>query len=175
MRDRRFAMSWLFHRLSGGVTFPFDCGLCRVLLRTKDFEQTIHFVLTRTNTLTGVRYRDDPALRELRVAAKLNENFFGLSAVDAMEKAYAASGKRAFLEQSLAGRRFYPHPEYSVALDCAALGDKDRAFDALESAVRDHDLDVLSLLSAPEFDGLRGDPRYRSLIRRIGLPASRYG
>jgi mannan endo-1,4-beta-mannosidase len=27
-----------------------------------DFEQTIHFILTRTNTITGVRYRDDPAI-----------------------------------------------------------------------------------------------------------------
>lgn len=27
-----------------------------------DFKQTIHFVLTRTNTLTGVRYADDPAI-----------------------------------------------------------------------------------------------------------------
>jgi mannan endo-1,4-beta-mannosidase len=27
-----------------------------------DFEQTIHFILTRTNTITGVRYGDDPAV-----------------------------------------------------------------------------------------------------------------
>ena len=27
-----------------------------------DFEQTIHFILTRTNTITGVRYADDPAI-----------------------------------------------------------------------------------------------------------------
>ncbi len=27
-----------------------------------DFKQTIHFMLTRTNTLTGVRYADDPAV-----------------------------------------------------------------------------------------------------------------
>ena len=27
-----------------------------------DFKQTIHFMLTRTNTLTGVRYEDDPAV-----------------------------------------------------------------------------------------------------------------
>ena len=29
---------------------------------TADFEQTIHFILTRTNTITGVRYADDPAI-----------------------------------------------------------------------------------------------------------------
>jgi len=27
-----------------------------------DFEQTIHFILTRTNTVTGVRYSDDPSI-----------------------------------------------------------------------------------------------------------------
>lgn len=111
----------------------------------------------------------DQALKELRIAAKLNGDFFGLSAVDSMAQAYATSGKRGFLEQSLAGRRFYPHPEYSIALDHAALGDKDKAFDALENAFRAHDLDVLSILSAPEFDSLHNDARYKSLVRRIGL------
>ena len=77
---------------------------------------------------------------------------------------------RQFLEQSLAERRFYPHPGYSIALDYAALGDKNRVFDALESAFRDRDLDVLSLLCSPEFDWLHDDPRYRNLVRRVGLP-----
>ncbi|MGD0193131.1 MAG: tetratricopeptide repeat protein, partial [Rhizomicrobium sp.] len=113
----------------------------------------------------------DQALKELRIAARLNSVYYGPAAVDAMSRAYATSGRRGFLEQSLAQRRFYPHPEYSIALDYAALGDKTRVFDALESAIRDHDLDALSLLCSPEFDGLRNDPRYRNLVRRIGFPA----
>jgi TolB-like protein/Tfp pilus assembly protein PilF len=113
----------------------------------------------------------DQALKELRIAARLNGDFFGQAAVDDMARAYAKSGKRGFLEQSVAARRFYPHPEYSIALDYAALGDTNRVFDALEGAFRDRDLDVLSLLCSPEFDSLHSDPRYRSLVRRIGMPA----
>ncbi|HEY3637177.1 MAG TPA: tetratricopeptide repeat protein [Rhizomicrobium sp.] len=112
----------------------------------------------------------DSALKELRRAAELSPDFLGPGAVDAIAQAYAKSGRRGFLLQSLAVLRFYPHPAYSAALDYAELGDKDRAFASLEEAYRDHDLDLLSLKSSPELDALRGDPRYIDLARRIGLP-----
>jgi hypothetical protein len=44
------------------------------------------------------------------------------------------------------------------------------SFDSLEEAYRNHDLDVLSLLSSPELDPLRSDPRYLDLKKRTGLP-----
>ncbi|HEX4080504.1 MAG TPA: tetratricopeptide repeat protein [Rhizomicrobium sp.] len=111
----------------------------------------------------------DSALKEMRSAAELSPNFLGPGAVDAIARAYARSGRRGFLLQSLALLRFYPHPAYSAALDYAELGDKDHAFAALEEAYRDHDLDVLSLKCSPELDALRGDPRYKDLAWRIGL------
>jgi hypothetical protein len=39
--------------------------------------------------------------------------------------------------------RQYPHPAYSQALDYADLGEKGKAFQSLEEAFRNHDLDVL--------------------------------
>jgi TolB-like protein/Flp pilus assembly protein TadD len=111
----------------------------------------------------------DSALKELRRAAELSPDFLGPGAVDAIANAYARSGRRGFLEQSLALLRFYPHPAYSAALDYALLGERDQAFASLEEAYRDHDLDVLSLKCSPELDALRGDPRYIDLVRRIGL------
>jgi hypothetical protein len=58
----------------------------------------------------------------------------------------------------------------SLAIIYAALGDKDRTFEALEqvAAVRPHH--VGPLLKNPEMALLRGDPRLTALCARVGLP-----
>jgi len=112
----------------------------------------------------------DQALEELRAAAKLNSSQLDPRDVDALEHAYAKSGARGFFAQSIIAFRQYPHSAYGRALDYAALGEKEKAFASLEEAYRNHDLDVLSLLSSPELDPLRSDPRYLELKTRIGLP-----
>jgi TolB-like protein/Flp pilus assembly protein TadD len=111
----------------------------------------------------------DKAIAELRIAARLDDRFFGPTAVDQIADAYARSGPRGFLEETLAERRFYPQPAYSAALDQAALGQTDAAFVSLQEAYREHDLDTLSILCSPEFDRMRSDPRYASLLHSIGL------
>ena len=112
----------------------------------------------------------DQALKELRAAAKLNSSQLDPRAVDALDRAYAKSGVRGFFAQSIIAFRQYPHPAYDRALDYAALGEKEKALASLEEAYRNHDLDVLSLLSSPELDPLRADPRYLDLKKRTGLP-----
>lgn len=112
----------------------------------------------------------DLALKELRIASTLNSNYLDPSAVDALDRSYAKSGPRGFVSQSIVAFRQYPLPAYSRALDYAVLGEKEKAFQSLEDAYRNHDLDVLLLQCSPELDGLRADPRYQSLKRRIGLP-----
>ncbi len=111
----------------------------------------------------------DQALRELRVAAKLNSDQLDPRAIEALQTAYSKSGPRGFFAQSIIAFRQYPHPAYGRALDYAALSEKDKAFESLEEAYRNHDLDLLSLLSSPELDSLRSDPRYLDLKKRIGL------
>ena len=112
----------------------------------------------------------DQALKELHVASKLNSSELAPSAVDALDRAYAKSGARGFFAQSIIAFRQYPHAAYGRALDYAVLGEKEKAFESLEEAYRNHDLDVLSLLSSPELDALRSAPRYLDLKQRIGLP-----
>jgi hypothetical protein len=58
---------------------------------------------------------------------------------------------------------------YEAAEDYALLGDKDAALTDLErAALAGQQLDALRL--DPELDSVRSDPRYRDLLRRIGLP-----
>lgn len=59
---------------------------------------------------------------------------------------------------------------YLVASIYAALGDKDRAFAKLEKAFAERDYNLHRLKVDPLFDPLRDDPRFKDLVRRIGLP-----
>ncbi len=59
---------------------------------------------------------------------------------------------------------------YYLALIYIGLGEKDRAFESLETAYAERsDLWVFVKVD-PELDPLRSDPRYQDLVRRIGVP-----
>lgn len=58
----------------------------------------------------------------------------------------------------------------AIAKVCAGLDDADAAFDWLERAYRSHSQYLVYLNVEPEFDSLRGDPRFAELVRRIGIP-----
>jgi len=51
-----------------------------------------------------------------------------------------------------------------------ALGDKDRAFEALERAIPLGPARLGRNLTYPEFASLRGDPRVKALRKKVGLP-----
>ena len=54
---------------------------------------------------------------------------------------------------------------HALALGYLALGDVDAAFEAIQAAIEEHDaLLVESLRTAQWWDGIREDPRYRSVI-----------
>lgn len=63
-------------------------------------------------------------------------------------------------------------PACFIALIYTALGDQDEAFRWLERAYVEHD-DTLALLKVdPRFDRLRADPRFITLLQRVGLASS---
>jgi len=59
----------------------------------------------------------------------------------------------------------------AVAAVYTALGDKDRAFVWLEKAYAAHSPSLPTFLLYPFCDPLRSDPRFKDLVRRVGLPA----
>ncbi|HEY6329474.1 MAG TPA: winged helix-turn-helix domain-containing protein [Blastocatellia bacterium] len=87
--------------------------------------------------------------------------------------AYAMAGKkdraRALLGEltQMAKTQYVPKTFYAY-ID-AAVGDKDAAFQMLDAAFAEHDSTLIGLTTHPWFDPLRADPRFDSLVRRVGL------
>jgi TolB-like protein/DNA-binding winged helix-turn-helix (wHTH) protein/Flp pilus assembly protein TadD len=61
---------------------------------------------------------------------------------------------------------------YNAAVFFAAYGDKDRAFQWLDKDQKEHDGWLIFLNVDPRLAPLRSDPRFRDLVKRVGLPVS---
>jgi TolB-like protein/Tfp pilus assembly protein PilF len=89
--------------------------------------------------------------------------------------AYALAGRREDAErviaelQTQAGQRGYT-VSASVGVIHAGLGETDQAFEELERGCLERDPVLLFLRTWYWFDGLRADPRYDGLVRRVGFP-----
>jgi serine/threonine protein kinase/tetratricopeptide (TPR) repeat protein len=55
----------------------------------------------------------------------------------------------------------------------AMLGDRDQALKWLEEGYRARSSNLVFVCQMPELQGLRGDPRFADLLRRMGLPRSK--
>jgi TolB-like protein/Tfp pilus assembly protein PilF len=84
-----------------------------------------------------------------------------------LAQSYAALGRRGDAEALLAESNDAP---YRLATIYAALGDKDRAFEALERMAVTQQHQVGKILASPEMAALRGDSRLTVLRKRFGLP-----
>jgi serine/threonine-protein kinase len=113
------------------------------------------------------------ALEKLRVASGSN-----LMLRLAAGGALAILGKRAEAEKILAevqdtAKKERPPPRTFLAQLCFAVGDKDQGFAYLDQAyeAREGALSFLNMWIG--FDGVRDEPRFAALARKIGLPPMR--
>jgi TolB-like protein/Flp pilus assembly protein TadD len=127
-----------------------------------------HINLGRAYTQKGMHAE---AVGELRKARELSAN--NTEVLSFLGFAYAAAGDRgAALEtlrelNGLAERGYVP--PYHLAVVHAGLGEKERALGWLERAFEKHAVDLFTLKVEPMFDGLRADPGFTDLLRRVGL------
>ena len=61
---------------------------------------------------------------------------------------------------------------YQIAEVYAVRGEKDKAFEWLQISFDNHDTGTLNLLVDPLLRGLRDDPRYKTFLAKLGLPAA---
>ena len=88
--------------------------------------------------------------------------------------AYAVAGNRREAEKVLSeltdfSARRYVSP-YGVALMYVGLGEREQAFQWLEKAHEERNVELIWIKVDPRLDPLRPDPRFADLMRRVGLP-----
>jgi DNA-binding winged helix-turn-helix (wHTH) protein/Tfp pilus assembly protein PilF len=89
--------------------------------------------------------------------------------VENVAKAYSDSGERGFLLAMVKFEKKHPRATYYTAWSYAQLGDKEQAFRWLQKSFRAREIEILGVRNDPEFDSLRGDPRFQRLVQAIGL------
>jgi TolB-like protein len=88
--------------------------------------------------------------------------------------AFAKTGRRdkalAQIEQYKQAEKQRYVQNYWIAINYAALGDKDAAFAELEKAYKHHDWFMQKIKVDPFMDPLRDDPRFDELVKRMNFP-----
>jgi TolB-like protein/DNA-binding winged helix-turn-helix (wHTH) protein/Flp pilus assembly protein TadD len=111
----------------------------------------------------------DEAVAELKTAVQLSGG--SPAFIANLARAYVASGKRNEAVKLLGDLKKRSNPGYSNASEIAmiyvSLGDTDQAMNWLEKGY-DERFNP-GVLMRPGFDPLRSDPRFQSLVHRIGL------
>ncbi|HEY0004256.1 MAG TPA: protein kinase [Pyrinomonadaceae bacterium] len=126
-----------------------------------------HFELGMAYTMKGSFAE---AISEYRQAGELDDDPYVLALLG---HAYAMSGRRdealKVLDQlkEMAKTRYVR--EQCFILIYAGLGQKDEAFQWLETSYQNHSQNMTRLRVNPLLDNLRSDPRFDEMVRRVGL------
>jgi TolB-like protein len=67
------------------------------------------------------------------------------------------------------GKSAIGSPSFFAAAIYSAEGENDKAIQSLEKAYNDHEVEMYWLKVEPLFNSLRGDPRFKNLIHKIGF------
>ena len=127
------------------------------------------------HAMLGCIYTDTGRYKEARASLQRS---IPLAGEDLRPKAllgwsYARSGNRTKAPQVLDELERASAPthgsRYSRAFVYAALGDLDRAFAMLDQAVQARWPFLGAVTVLPPYDGVRSDPRYAELLKKIGL------
>ena len=130
---------------------------------------TGHFFLARAYEAKGSY---DEAVKEYAASSQLDPVLAGT--MDKATDVYKKSGWKAYVQFNLEqlvekapNRKF---PAFVIASFYVKADRKDEAIRWLEKGYEERDFRLTKLSGAFEFDGLRSDPRFKELVRRMGLP-----
>ena len=116
--------------------------------------------------------RFNEAIEQFQRVCKLDEEAY--LAMGFMGYAHALAGQRAQAEALLnvlqeVSRRKYVSP-YSMLVIHLALGPEERVFELFDQLFEERNDWLVWLKVSPELRTIRNDPRFKSLMRRVGFP-----
>jgi serine/threonine-protein kinase len=115
------------------------------------------------------------ALGALRTAYELSEEDMGVRALEGArteqdyEKAEAVVSRARLESLEALARQRYVSP-FDFALLHARLGEKEKAFTRLEEALAERSVGLVLLRVDRAWDRIRDDPRFATIVRRVGIP-----
>jgi len=111
--------------------------------------------------------------RSLEYQGKFREAVVQLIAIlppSPLRDEIAKMDPKAGLEHFHRARLARPGSAYTAAAEHAALGESAPALDSLDAAYQEHSIMLTLLRADPAFTALHGEPRFRELVRKVGLP-----
>ena len=140
----------------------------RLRLETRPEDVTLHWILWEAYRRKGA---DKEAAQELEKLLLLQ----GLeSSAAGVRHKFERGGYKAVVLGQLDYYKKLSEKKYVSPLESAKyeaqLGRREETLALLEEGYQHHDPELLWIQNDPAYDFLHGDERYRSLIRRIGLP-----
>jgi len=100
-------------------------------------------------------------------AVALRQSVASSERAQAIARTYQRGGFEALLREG--GETFKKSGLFETAARCyAQAGDRDEAMALLEACAKRRCSNLVSLNVEPDFDGLRADPRFQTLLRQLG-------
>jgi tetratricopeptide (TPR) repeat protein len=124
-----------------------------------------------TRLLLGMAYLENSMYEEALEELKIQERTYPIFTRFIRMFLYARKGEkgklREFVEkEKKRGSRTSP---FMIAASYAELGERDQVFTWLEKAYERRELLMLYIKSIPYLDNYRTDPRYKALLKKIGI------
>ena len=114
------------------------------------------------------------AVEEFKLYAQLSTSQDDLDFASALERGFHAGGWKTAIRQALevrlAQRKHGYASPFEIATYYADLGEKEPAFQWLDTAYHEHDYGMESLKTDFKLDPLHSDPRFDELVRKVGIP-----
>jgi TolB-like protein/DNA-binding winged helix-turn-helix (wHTH) protein/Tfp pilus assembly protein PilF len=163
--ERPWALGFAYIR-----TRQYDAAVNELRLRAAAQPENalVHWILSLAYQLKGM---GEESFAETEKALEGDK-----TSAAAVRKAFESGGEKAVAEWHLnelrtVARQRYVAP-YQFAAAYAALGRKPETLKSLEDAYREHSAELVFLQSAPIFDFLHSDVRYRALVKKMAMPAA---
>ena len=138
---------------------------CRKVLEIDSSFMAVHMTLSN---IYWMQQKYEEALNEWRMEAALSGDTSEVRVIAAVSRAYKTGGVKAALRAMIGSLEGEASLSYWIAQKYALLGERDHAFECLERAFNQRDYGVLYLDIDPAMDGLRTDPRFAEMVKRIG-------